>query len=269
MLMEELFGFHRLLLPCGFAVVASLAAFAAGGEGGPNSFADFENSAVSGAAHPAGLSEPLRAMWHAKVGQWDRAHEIAQDIDTPTGSWIHAFLHREEGDRANAGYWYRRAGRTMPEGLAIAEEWSFIARELWQREHGIAPGEETLTSAGGLVATSAKSAGDEEGAWDTLIRKAGKPVLRIPNARPVSFSPAGNVLLLVEAAADDDCRHFLIEPAADAEVPPFGRRKRIGGRYVTGHQWSEDGRSLTLISDPDLGDSKPETIPVAGHLSSQ
>jgi len=269
--MKKFPGFYRLLFPCGFAAVVSFADFAAGAEAVPKTFAEFEKSAASGAALPAALSEPLRAMWHAKAGQWERAHEIAQDIDTPTGSWIHAFLHREEGDRANAGYWYRRAGKTMPvpEGFSIAEEWSFIARELWQREHGIAPGEEALTSAGGLVASSAKSADDGEGAWDTLIRKDGKPVLRIPNARPVSFSPAGDVLLLVEAAADDDCRHFLIKPAADAEVPPFGGRKRIGGRHVSGHQWSEDGRSVTLGSDPDLGDSKPETILVADHLSSK
>lgn len=131
------------------------------------------------------------------------------------------------------------------------------------------PAGETFTSAGGLVATCVKSADGGEGEWDTLIQKDGKPLLRIPNARPVSFNPAGDVLLLVEAAADDDCRHFLIKPGAEAKVPPFGQRKRIGGRFVTKHEWSEDGQSITLISDPKLGEAKPETIPVAGHLSSE
>ncbi len=206
-------------------------------------------------------------MWYAKAGQWEPAHEIAQEIKTPTGSWIHAFLHREEGDLANAGYWYRRAGMTMPNDFEIAEEWSFIARELWQRENGITPGEETLISTSGLVATSENSADAGEGAWDTLIRINGKQVIRIENARPLSFSPAGDVLLLRDAAADDDCRHFLVKPTADAKIPPFGKRLVIGGRWVTGYQWSEDGQSITLVSDPELGDEKPVTIAVAEHLS--
>ncbi len=97
-------------------------------------FTEFEKSAIAGTPVPDGLSEPLRAMWHARAGQWKLAHEIAQEIKTPTGSWIHAFLHREEGDLSNADYWYQCAGKTMPKGLEIAEEWSIIARELWQRD---------------------------------------------------------------------------------------------------------------------------------------
>ena len=53
----------------------------------------------------------LRALWHAQKGEWDRAHTLAQDIDNADGSWIHANLHREEGDLGNARYWYARAGR--------------------------------------------------------------------------------------------------------------------------------------------------------------
>jgi hypothetical protein len=258
----------RHWLPCCFTGVFFLSASeASAGDGIPKSFSAFEKSAVAGALVPGGLSDPLRAMWHAKAGQWEQAHEIAQEIKTPTGSWIHAFLHREEGDLANAGYWYRRAGMTMPKDFEIAEEWSFIARELWQREKGITPGEETLTSTSGLVATSEKPADAGEGAWDTLIRMNGKQVIRIENARPVSFSPAGDVLLLRDAAADDDCRHFLVKPAADAKIPPFGKRRSIGGRWVTGHQWSEDGQSITLVPDPKLGDEKPQTISIAEHLS--
>jgi hypothetical protein len=240
---------------------------ASGGEAAPGSFAEFKASAVSGAPVPANLSEPLRAMWHARAGQWEPAHRIVQDLDTPTGSWIHGFLHREEGDLGNAGYWYRRAGMTIPTGVEIAEEWLWIARELWQREKGITAGEETFTSATGLVASSEKSASGEEGTWDTLIRKDGKEVLRIGNARPVSFSPAGDVLLLIDAAADDDCRYFIVKPVAGVKVPPFGQRVSIGGRFTNGHKWSEDGLSVTLIPDSKLTDAKPETFEVAKNLS--
>ena len=240
---------------------------ASGGEAASKGFAEFKASAVSGAAVPAGLSEPLRAMWHARAGQWEPAHKIAQDLDTPTGSWIHGFLHREEGDLGNAGYWYRRAGMTIPTGVEIAEEWLWIAKELWQREKGITPGEEIFTSASGLVASSEKSASGEEGTWDTLIRKDGKALVKIENARPVSFRPAGDVLLLVDAASDDNCRHFLVKPMADVKVPPFGKRTAIGGRFTAEHKWSDDGLSVTLIPNAQLSDEKPETFEVAKHLS--
>jgi hypothetical protein len=238
-------------------------------EGGPGNFAEFEKSAVAGAAVPAGLSEPLKSLWLAKAGQWAKAHEIAQDILTPTGSWIHAFLHREEGDLSNAAYWYRRAGMTMPKDVATANEWAEIAREIWQKENGIIAGREIFTSASGLVACSAETPAQQEGVWDTVIRKNGKVLLHIPNARPVSFNPAGDVLLLVDAAADDDSRHFLIKPAANLQVPPFGKRLSVGGRFVNQHQWSDDGKSLTLISDPAAGGVKPETVIVAEHLTAK
>lgn len=242
---------------------------ASGGEGVPKTFVEFEKSASAGAKVPSGLSEPLSALWYVKAGQWERAHEIAQDIETKTGSWIHAFLHREEGDLPNAGYWYRRAGMTKPDDLEIAEEWSQIARELWQREKGTTPGQEMLTSTSGLVATTAEASTPEEGAWDTVIRKNRETLLRIENARPVSFSPSGDVLLMIDSAADDHCRHFLIQPSANAKIPPFGKRISVGGRFVTKHEWSEDGSSLTMIPDPKLSDAKPETISVAEHLTSK
>jgi hypothetical protein len=257
------------MFPCGLALAYSFASANEGGGGGPKSFREFEKSAVSGAVVPSGLSDPLRAMWHAKADEWEKSHDIAQDIKTPTGSWIHAFLHREEGDLPNAGYWYRKAGKTMPKDVSIPEEWSFIARELWQQEKGIAPGEEVVTSASGLVAMSEKPAGGGEGVWDTVIRKDGQMVLRIPNARPVSFSPAGDVLLLADAAADDDCRHFLVRPSAGAKVPEFGKRKSVGGRMVTGHKWSEDGRSLTLLSAGDGDAVGKEEIVAEEQVSSE
>ena len=48
------------------------------------------------------------ALWYAKKDNWDMAHNITQDIHTETASWIHAYLHRVEGDTSNANYWYRQ-----------------------------------------------------------------------------------------------------------------------------------------------------------------
>ena len=76
---------------------------------------------------PPPLSAPmLRAVWHGLRGQWDAAHELAQAQDDAQGAWVHAWLHRIEGDLGNADYWYRRAGRpsrrddVRDEGLEIA-----------------------------------------------------------------------------------------------------------------------------------------------------
>jgi hypothetical protein len=264
------FSFLKWFFLCSFAILATCPASGAEKDLRPKTFAEFEKSTAGGTTVPPGLSEPLQVMWLSKAGKWQAAHDIAETLKTTSGSWVHAFLHREEGDRANAGYWYRKAGMTIPsEGVPLADEWGLIARELWQREFGIVVGEETFTAASGLVARSVKSADGEEGSWDTVIQKDGKELQRIANARPVSFSPAGDVLLLKEAAADDDCRHFLIKPAAGQEIPAFGKRQRIGGRYVTGHKWSEDGKSLTLTSDAAAGEAKPEIIPVTEGLTTK
>jgi hypothetical protein len=64
----------------------------------------------------------LQSLWHDGRGEWDKAHDVAQDINTPDGSWIHAYLHRKEGDRSNAKYWYNRANRTMPT-YSLEQEW--------------------------------------------------------------------------------------------------------------------------------------------------
>ncbi|MCB0669329.1 MAG: hypothetical protein KDC80_26075 [Saprospiraceae bacterium] len=71
---------------------------------------------------PAGLTAELKALWYDGKGNWDYAHEIAQDIESRSGSHIHAYLHRKEGDLANAGYWYRRADRQMP-NKSLEAEW--------------------------------------------------------------------------------------------------------------------------------------------------
>ncbi len=80
-------------------------------------------------APPEGLSPALRAMWEDARGKWDAAHQIAQDIDDKTGAWIHAYLHRKEGDLPNAGYWYRRAGQPVASD-SLDEEWTRIVTAL-------------------------------------------------------------------------------------------------------------------------------------------
>lgn len=70
---------------------------------------------------PATEGPLLRAIWHALRGEWDDAHAIAQDDTTKDGAWVHAWLHRIEGDDENAAYWYRRAGRPPFDGPAEDE----------------------------------------------------------------------------------------------------------------------------------------------------
>jgi hypothetical protein len=80
-------------------------------------------------APPEGLSGPLKAMWYDGRDDWESAHNIAQDISSVTGSWIHAYLHRKEGDEGNAAYWYRRAGKPFPDAT-LPEEWEAIVHAL-------------------------------------------------------------------------------------------------------------------------------------------
>lgn len=70
---------------------------------------------------PKGVSEELRALWLAKNGQWEAAHEIVQDMKSPHAGLVHGFLHWQEGDLWNADYWYRSAGQVREGNLE--EEW--------------------------------------------------------------------------------------------------------------------------------------------------
>jgi hypothetical protein len=90
-------------------------------------FAEFKATFKSSDPPPVGPA--LVALWHAGKDQWTRAHEIAQDIDDETGAWVHAYLHRVEGDTANAAYWYRRAGRAVARE-ALDVEFEQIVTEL-------------------------------------------------------------------------------------------------------------------------------------------
>lgn len=66
-------------------------------------------------APPSDMPPLAVALWHLEKGDWHRSHEIAQANESRDGSWVHAHLHRVEGDIGNADYWYRRAGKTRPE----------------------------------------------------------------------------------------------------------------------------------------------------------
>ncbi len=78
---------------------------------------------------PEGIVKLLAAMWCEAKGDWHRAHNIAQDVETADGSWIHAYLHRVEGDESNARYWYSCAGRKFSK-LSLKEEWEEIVNAL-------------------------------------------------------------------------------------------------------------------------------------------
>jgi hypothetical protein len=93
-------------------------------------FETFLASIQSGGDPPSGLSSEMEALWHAKAGHWEKAHEIAQDIPSVTGSWIHGLLHAIEGDFGNSGYWYHRAKQPAIRRDQIDGEWERIVRTL-------------------------------------------------------------------------------------------------------------------------------------------
>ena len=80
---------------------------------------------------PADLSVPLQGLWYAAKGDWDKAHVLVQDDPSREAAWVHAHLHRIEGDLDNAGYWYNRADK-MPADEPLEEERHDIARSLLQ-----------------------------------------------------------------------------------------------------------------------------------------
>ena len=86
----------------------------------PNNYPEFQftlNNEVPPSDWPAGL----KALWFDAKDDWESSHNIAQDMHNSLGSWIHAYLHRKEGDEFNAGYWYRKAGRPFSK-LSLNEE---------------------------------------------------------------------------------------------------------------------------------------------------
>lgn len=78
---------------------------------------------------PTELSSALQALWYDAKGNWHQAHEQLQGEGDVSSDWVHAYLHRKEGDAANAAYWYRRDGRPVAQGT-LEDEWDAIVREL-------------------------------------------------------------------------------------------------------------------------------------------
>jgi hypothetical protein len=90
--------------------------------------AEFKAS-LSGATPAPGIDAPLAALWWAAKGGWDAAHKIVQDEETVDAAWVHAYLHRVEGDLGNAGYWYRRAGKPVASD-SLESEWERMVAAL-------------------------------------------------------------------------------------------------------------------------------------------
>ena len=78
---------------------------------------------------PRQLSVALAALWWDAKGDWKQAHEVAALDEGPAAAWVHAYLHRKEGDLSNASYWYKRADKT-PANSALQQEWREIAQSL-------------------------------------------------------------------------------------------------------------------------------------------
>ena len=78
---------------------------------------------------PQGLGQALAGLWWEAKGDWTKAHESAQEDEGPAGAWVHAYLHRKEGDLSNAGYWYGQAGKP-PAKSSLADEWIQITDSL-------------------------------------------------------------------------------------------------------------------------------------------
>jgi hypothetical protein len=91
-------------------------------------FDDFHRS-LTAPEPPPGLTPALLGLWWDAKDDWTRAHESAQEDEGIEGSWVHAYLHRKEGDQGNASYWYRRAGKRVSRE-PLETEWLAIVREL-------------------------------------------------------------------------------------------------------------------------------------------
>ncbi len=90
--------------------------------------AEFQRSLTTAAA-PRAVAPPLMALWWAKKGYWDKAHKMVMDEGGSDAAWVHAYLHRVEGDAENAAYWYRQAKKPVAR-TALDREWEAIASAL-------------------------------------------------------------------------------------------------------------------------------------------
>lgn len=94
-------------------------------------------ASLSASAPAPDWPQPLAALWHDARGNWEEAHRIVQELDDEDAAWVHAYLHRKEGDSGNARHWYRRACRTFSEDT-LPDEWSQIVTALISGDRGFA-----------------------------------------------------------------------------------------------------------------------------------
>jgi hypothetical protein len=87
------------------------------------------NTSLDQSAPPPSLSVYLQALWYDGNGNWEQSHETIQDVPDKTASWIHAYLHRKEGDTFNAKYWYSKADKLMPD-YSLNQEWEELVKAL-------------------------------------------------------------------------------------------------------------------------------------------
>ena len=73
----------------------------------------------------AALSPQLKSLWYDGKGNWQQAHNQVDHLNDQSSAWVHAYLHRKEGDTWNADYWYRRAGKSRPD-ISLEEEWEYL-----------------------------------------------------------------------------------------------------------------------------------------------
>ena len=90
---------------------------------------EFKDSIANDAQPSAELNDSLKALWYDAKGDWERAHDLCQSAGNTDGDWVHAYLHRVEGDLGNASYWYNRSGKPRYEG-SLESEWASIAETL-------------------------------------------------------------------------------------------------------------------------------------------
>jgi hypothetical protein len=86
-------------------------------------------ASTSKSAPPRSLAPPVEALWWAAKGEWEKAHKIVMKDDSREAAWVHAYLHRVEGDLPNANYWYRTAGKPVCRETLEAE-WRTVAAAL-------------------------------------------------------------------------------------------------------------------------------------------
>ncbi len=89
---------------------------------------DFKSS-LRADTPPASFTKLQQALWYANKGMWNKAHSLVQSIMSPDAAWLHALLHREEGDKANASFWYTIAARQFPT-ISIQDELNELNQKL-------------------------------------------------------------------------------------------------------------------------------------------